>query len=107
MKIIIHIVLICLVGISLSCNNDDSNNEMEFKSIANLEGHDIALCLCCGDWLIKIENDQNRYQFKNLPQDSNIDLQNVQFPISVKLNWRLDENSACPNYIIIEQIELN
>jgi len=107
MKKIIFTVLICLIGISINCNNDNSTDVLELKSTAEIIGQDIALCLCCGDWIIKIDNEQNNYQFISLPQDSNIDLQNATFPVSVKLNWSFDKNSSCSNHIIINKIELN
>ena len=107
MKKLIIIFLVSFFGLFLSCNNHDTSDKIQFKSTGEILGLDEALCICCGDWKIKIDNDQNDYQFITLPQNSNIDLQNAQLPISVKLNWRLDENSTCANHIIVEQIDLN
>ena len=58
-------------------------------------------------WRLVDKIEENFYNFYNLPETSNIDLPNSTFPISVKLNWSLDQNSFCPDDIIIEQIELN
>ena len=104
MKAVTIYLLLALT--TMGCTNNTETNELPFTSTAKIIGLDQAECVCCGDWLIEIDNDQTRYQFKKLPENTTIDLQNTQFPISVKLNWKLDEDTCFP-HIIIEQIELN
>ena len=43
-------------------------------------------------------------RFCELPPDSDIDLTNVEFPVSVELNW--SPTGDCGRYILIESIAL-
>ncbi len=87
-----------------NCDNDD-DSQVQFESTATILGSDMALCACCGGWKIDINGEEPRKRFSELPQSSNIDLQNTTFPISVQLNWS-ESNDYCGNGIIIELIEL-
>ncbi|OUS02370.1 hypothetical protein A9Q86_03750 [Flavobacteriales bacterium 33_180_T64] len=93
-------------GLLSSCkSNDDTELELEFESTAIILGFDIALCPCCGGWIINIDEQESDNRFSELPQDSNIDLENAIFPISVKLNWS-ESDAFCGIGIVIESIEL-
>lgn len=94
--------IICLFTFILlvSCSND--NNEVnKYKSVGVLEGLDMAMCACCGGYIIIIEN--KRYLIQNeLPNQENLDLKNL--PIDVKLNWEF-RRQACDDNIIVYAIE--
>lgn len=95
-KIIFLFTFILLV----SCSNDD-NQVSKYKSVGVLEGLDMAMCACCGGYIIIIDN--KRYLVQNeLPNQENLDLENL--PINVKLNWKFKEQ-ACDNHIIVSAIE--
>ncbi len=104
MKKIVLIALLLPSIIFLNCNNDD--DKIQFESTGKILGIDAGYGPCRGNWRILIYENEREYQFFNLPEDSNIDLDNASFPIEVKLNWRVSENSAC-GFIIIDKIELN
>jgi len=86
-----------------NCSNDDL--EAKFESTATISGFDVTLCACCGGWVIDINGQEADKRFSELPQNSNIDLQNSTFPLSVQLNWS-ESNEYCGAGIIIESIEL-
>ena len=87
-----------------SCSNDD-DSQVQFESTATILGLDMTLCACCGGWIIDINGQELNKRFSELPQSSNIDLQNSTFPLSVQLNWD-ESNEYCGNGITIESIEL-
>lgn len=91
-------------GFFTSCNKDD-DTKFEFESTAIITGLDMALCPCCGGWIINIVGQESDNRFLELPLDSDIDLGNTTFPISVKLNWS-ESNDFCGKGIVIESIEL-
>lgn len=63
---------------------------------------DYRMCVCCGGWFIKIDNDTLR--FYELPSDFNIDLNTETLPIEVELNWEKDKNDCLGDEIIIDAI---
>ena len=60
---------------------------------------DYRMCVCCGGWFIKIDNDTLR--FYELPSDCNIDLNTETLPIEVELNWEKDKNDCLDGEIYI------
>ncbi|PKV48876.1 hypothetical protein ATE84_0891 [Aquimarina sp. MAR_2010_214] len=86
-----------------SCNSDD--DEPEFESTALISGFDMTLCTCCGGWIIDIDGEESENRFSELPQNSGINLETVEFPISVKLNWT-KSNEYCGQGITIESLKL-
>ena len=104
---IVKMGLLIVLGLLLltTCNSDDDNNEMEFESTALISGFDMALCACCGGWIIDIDGEESENRFSELPQNSGINLETAEFPISVKLNWTAS-NAYCDRGVIIESLEL-
>ena len=99
MKIIlIHLFMVLIIMVSCSA-------EPEYMSEGTIIGGDARMCMCCGGWYIKIMNDTLR--FGNLPDKSNIYLNDETFPIKVRLNWKKDPNACLGDEIIILQIEKN
>ena len=109
-KLICFAILLFFYSITICCNdNDDSSNnlnQIQYKATGQILGSDLALCPCCGNWILKIDGVQNTYQFLTLPANSGIDLNMATFPIAVKFNWSIDEASPC-KYAVIENIALN
>jgi len=102
------ISLTIVLGLILltSCNSDDDNStEQEFESTALISGFDMTLCACCGGWIIDIDGEESENRFSELPQNSDIDLETAEFPISVNLNWT-ESNEYCGQGITIEFLEL-
>lgn len=118
-KVICHIVLFILIFTISSCSKNEDKNKFQltqYETTGMIIGRDMALCACCGDWIITIDNivqpaniPQVIYQFKTLPIGSNINLENATFPLSVKFNWSIDY-STCGGQqgrILIDDISLN
>ncbi len=100
MKIIIFLsVLIVTLSIA-SC----SSEEDEFRSNGTITGIDIRECACCGGYIIDIDN--VTYRFFELPDNSNLNLENPGFPIPVRLNWIKDPNACLGDEIIVYRIEM-
>jgi hypothetical protein len=72
-------------------------------SEGQIQGPDFSMCACCGGWFISIDND--RYRFYELSEESDLDLENETFPITVRLNWRKREHQCLGDEIIVEAIE--
>lgn len=100
-KTLLNFVAISLI-VFISCTNDDTSIKYEAK--AKIIGSDVGMCACCGGYLIRIEGEEVLKNFSELPKNSNIDLQNADFPIDVNLNWTTS-NEVCSNFIIITDIE--
>jgi len=83
-------LLILLTFVALASCNKDSDN---FKSVGTITGVDGTMCGCCGGYIINIDN--VRYLFDSIPKNSDLDLQQETFPLTVKLDWQLI-NSGCP-----------
>ena len=73
------------------CHKENVN----YMSEGTILGPDIRMCACCGGWFIKI--DSTTYEFDSLPANSGIDLGKENFPLKVKLDWKLAERAACPD----------
>ena len=99
--------LLIVLGLTLltNCNSDDDSTKQEFESTAVISGFDLTLCACCGGWIINIDGEESENRFSELPQNSSINLENVEFPISIKLNWT-ESNEYCGKGITIESLEL-
>ena len=98
--------LMLLFGLVIltSCS-DYEDSQIQFESTATILGFDMTLCACCGGWIINIKGRETKDRFSELPQNSNIDLQNSTFPLSVQLNWS-ESNEYCGKGITIESIKL-
>lgn len=96
--------------ITICCNDNDDGSiiaeQMQYESTGQIVGRDLALCACCGNWILKIDGVQNACQFLTLPGNAGIDLNTATLPIAVKFNWSIDEASLC-KYAVIENIALN
>ena len=96
-KLIIFIIFTSLA----SCNKDNDT----YKSVGIITGVDLRMCVCCGGYLINI--DDVTYMINSMPKNSNLDLQQETFPITVHLDWQLS-NSSCPNlWIDVLRIKKN
>ena len=97
MKYLPVIVTICFVLLS-AC----FNNENKFEDEGLITGPDLRLCACCGGWFIDI--DTTTYLFRELPENSNIDLSSESFPLPVDLTWKPAEPTCIENLIVIQRI---
>lgn len=98
MKRIIVILLISLSAF-LSC----STNVEVFTDNGAITGYDLRECSCCGGFFIDIRN--NTYRFYTVPANSNLDLENPDFPIPVNLDWKMDDNACLGDEILVLRIE--
>ncbi len=90
------LILLFVLIISVACSTDDDNEKI-YRSTGVIEGVDNGKCLCCGGYIIII--DEKRYLAPDeLPNKENLDLENL--PIKVKLDWEL-KNEDCDNHITV------
>ena len=117
------LVLLTILFLSNCSKNDDNIIEkpqekiIVYESTGKITGRDMALCACCGDWKIIIDNMVYPanvllpfvHQFKFLPANSNINLETATLPLSVKINWSVDNNicNGLNGRIVIDDIALN
>ncbi len=87
-----------ILMLCISCSMVDDS----YKSSGKITGFDIRECSCCGGYYIEIE--RNTYRFYNLPQNSNLKLDNPVFPIYVNLDWHPDPNACLGDEIIVTRI---
>ncbi|HCY76323.1 MAG TPA: hypothetical protein DHV28_10410 [Ignavibacteriales bacterium] len=80
MKKIIFAGILLLICFS-SCTEDENL----FMSNGTITGIDIRECSCCGGYFIDIND--STYRFYTIPAGSDVQLQNPNFPIYVKLDW--------------------
>ena len=103
--IFLRLFSIILFGFLVSCNQDDLATP-EFESTGEIIGPDVRLCICCGGWFIRLDGQEELYNFRELPENSDINLDGASFPIKVNLNWSEDTLITCGSWIIIEDIAL-
>ena len=96
LKMIAAFIFILLLSISCSMEEDS------YKSSGIITGVDVRECSCCGGYYIDIEG--NTYRFYEIPQNSNLKLDNQVFPVYVKLDWNPDPNACLGDEIIITRI---
>jgi hypothetical protein len=96
-KILMLIILVSFLGCSGSTNNDDS----KYKE-ATITGADYRKCMCCGGWLIDI--DTLHFNFNNLPDGSQINLEQEKFPLPVLVQYNT-RTEGCANIIDITHIK--
>ena len=87
---------ILLLGIACSMEEDS------YKSSGKITGVDVRECSCCGGYYIEIEG--NTYRFYNVPENSNLKLENPVFPVYVDLDWNPDPNACLGDEIIVTRI---
>ena len=83
--------IVFLVFILIACTRKDN----DYKSIGTITGLDARMCMCCGGWIINI--DDVVYLIDTMPKNSDIDLATETFPVTVKLDWQLIDG-ACSTF---------
>ena len=107
MKTTIFFAGILALAIITSCSENEISDEVQYESTGTLLGSDVGLCVCCGGFILTIDDDEKSfYHFEMLPENSNIDYIGLNLNIPVKLNWSIDRECGPFTYIIIESIEL-
>jgi hypothetical protein len=66
--------------------------ENDYKSLGTITGIDGTMCGCCGGGVINIDGGRNLID--SMPKNSGFDLSKETFPITVKLDWQLDNNEC-------------
>jgi hypothetical protein len=83
-----------------TCQKD----ETAYQSTGIILGPDLGYCICCGGYVIEIENET--YHFDSLPNSSNFNLLELTFPVLVNLNWEKERKCNEFQYIEITKIEI-
>ena len=95
-----HFAGIC-IGVILfftACKKEKSE-----LSDGMITGVDYRECACCGGYYIDI--DTCTYRFQALPANSDLILDEAEFPMPVALRWKKDINACIGDEVIIEYIE--
>lgn len=82
------------------CSEDDN----KFASEGLITGIDTRECLCCGGYYIEIKD--STYRFYDLPPERNFNLDNPEFPIAVKLDWKASDERCLGDEIDVLRIIL-
>jgi hypothetical protein len=89
-----------LLFIMIACNKEND----DYKSTGTITGYDLRMCVCCGGWIIIIDDGQ--YLIDSIPDNSDIDLTKATFPLKVKLDWQLITNGCSSfNRIRVQRIK--
>ena len=83
-----------------ACNKDDA-----YQNTGIITGPDYSMCMCCGGWLIEIDN--TTYRFYELPEGSDFNLEKPTYPIMVKLNWKMKDPTCMGDEIVLEDVIMN
>ena len=95
MKKLLLLILTSVVFF-IACNKSNSGEEF-FDSNGVITGRDLTKCACCWGWIIEINN--TRYKFEKIPASSGIDLENIPYPLPVRIQWR-DVQGSCSGRLI-------
>lgn len=109
MKTIFKMIIVFAIIQFSSCKKENNNNQSGgtipggYQSEGTIVGLNPGECICCGGWLININNKQ--YEFFSLPENSTINLNDETFPLKVVLDWKLNPKECVDYLIIIESIK--
>jgi hypothetical protein len=108
MKTLFKIIIAVVIIQFSSCNKEISNQSngtvtAGHQSEGSINGLNQGACMCCGGWMININNKQ--YEFLSLPANSTINLNNETFPLKVVVDWKLVPAGCYPNLITLESIK--
>ena len=94
------LLIIGIIVVFISCSDEDQ--EMGLTDVGTITAMDYRKCMCCGGWFIEINSET--YRFNELPENSNLNLNNETLPIEVNLDWVVDENACLGDEIIVNRI---
>lgn len=92
------IFLILLLALICGCKQEPC-----FDDSGTIIGFDARKCMCCGGWFIQIENDTLR--FDQLPEGTDVILENPIYPIEVRLDWHPKDPQCLGDEIIVTRME--
>lgn len=92
------IILLVLVCFGAGCRKNQ-----ELTPVPGvITGPDYRYCACCGGWFIEIG--ESTLRFYEIPDGSDIDLNNSEFPLPVSVVWQWHDPSCLGDEIDIRQI---
>jgi hypothetical protein len=83
-------------------------NEPPYMNNAEIIGYDLRLCVCCGGYIVTIDNVSNPngsafFLVGQFPSNFVLDA-NPTYPVAIKLDWEVDTAKCYSNYIKILRI---
>jgi hypothetical protein len=101
------LLFLSLVGsfILVGCNKKDDSKKSTFTSTGMILGSDKGACPCCGGWILKIDGDSSNYRMEEVPDDSGIELNEINLP--VQFNWIVNRECGSLTYLNIQEIDVN
>jgi hypothetical protein len=81
-------------------------DEREYSN-GTILGGDMRLCGCCGGLVIEIDDKTYRFFNDELPPGSiNFETADVDFPLEVKVQWKLKKDGCMGDEILITKIKI-
>ncbi|MEM8523301.1 MAG: hypothetical protein AAGG68_01600 [Bacteroidota bacterium] len=97
-----NIILASLLSVAfISCEKENLDNTFETQGV--IEGADLALCACCGGWILRIDSDTREYRLEMLPEEIDQD----SLPIDIKFDSEVNRVCGEITYLNIDRLELD
>ncbi len=104
-KNFLFISVLLIIGTSISsCNKDDESRAqvIEYESMGVLFGFDASRCICCGSWIVKLEDTLIDYRIEVFPED--FEVNSDELPREIEINWTLNRDCQGILYIDVDDI---
>ena len=88
---------IVFLFLAISCEKDHG-----YQNQGTLTGYDFRRCMCCGGYIVEIED--STYRFYNMPDGFTFNLEVDTFPLQVLLNWQSDSILCLGDEIIVSKM---
>lgn len=105
------IIFVLVAIIFLSACSKNANHESavlasynsSVKVIGTITGLNPDKCACCWGWLVDIGGKQ--YKFDKIPENSPLNVNNITYPLQVKIEWKETEGDCSLKLIDVLSIE--
>ncbi len=91
--LILSVILFSLAG----CKKEPC-----YQSKGIITGFDYRKCMCCGGWFIEIED--STWRFDQVPEGSTVNLDSVDFPFKVYLDWKEKDPKCLGDEIVVTRM---
>ena len=87
--IVILTAIIFLTACNKSANQESAVNTSDNSSVkatGTITGMNPDKCACCWGWLVNIGGKE--YKFDKIPEGSSLNVNNITYPLNVKIEWK-------------------
>ena len=78
-----------ITSCSKSANKESAVNTSDnssAKATGTITGMNLDKCACCWGWLVNIGGKE--YKFDKIPEGSSLNVNNITYPLNVKIEWK-------------------